>query len=37
LAAFAAFFSFGVKSGCFLVAFLLSWPLLMMLSYLGNS
>ena len=33
-AAFAAFFSFGVKSGFFLVSFLLSWPLLMILSFL---
>ena len=32
LAAFAAFFSFAVKSGFFLVSFLLSCPLLMILS-----
>lgn len=32
LFAFAAFFSFAVKSGFFLVVFLLSWPLLMIIS-----
>lgn len=36
LDAFAAFFSFAVKRGFFLVVFLLSWPLLMVVSFLHN-
>lgn len=36
LDAFAAFFSFAVKSGFFLVVFLLSWPLLMVVSFSDN-